>query len=131
MLGFSLLEDRGMTNTRKNLRLVPIPKELLIVGKAYSVFSRKTQKNDIEGFFTGFINEIPRFSVGTRTWLTPDSEYLYYPISASRRLLERFGINVATLNTSFPARNEAFYAVPNFKRSLKQRRRTRRRAKQD
>ena len=125
MLGFSLLEVR-MTNTRKNLRLVPIPKELLIVGKAYSVFSRKTQKNDIEGFFTGFINEIPRFSVGTRTWLTPDNEYLYYPISASRRLLERFGINVATLNTSFPARNEAFYAVPNFKRSLKQRSKTRR-----
>jgi hypothetical protein len=129
MLGFSLLEDRGMTNTRKNFRLVPVPKERLVIAKAYSAFSRKDPKKDVEGFFTGLENGTPKFT-GSTTRLAPESEYLYYPISASRKLLQRFGINVATLNTSFPARNNSFYVVPNYKRTLKSRRQSRKRVPQ-
>ena len=112
-------------STRKNLRLEPIAKEELIVGKFYTVLSRKSNKKDIEGIFVGLENDVPKFS-GIGLWLAPESDYAFFPISVSRKQLKLFGINVATLNKSYPARNAAFYAVPNFKRHRKTRKQVKR-----
>jgi len=118
-------------STRKNTyKLSPILPQDLIVDQYYTVIHFTDPTKDIEGTYYGLQNGNPAFTVVTNIVQTPVKDYVFYPISINRKMLRRFGVVVSALNRNFPARNEAAYkAVPNYKRMLKSRRRSRKRVR--
>jgi hypothetical protein len=115
-------------STRKNFRLMPVPPSDLKIGNAYSAFHFTDPSKNTEGFFGGRENGIPIIA-GAKKVLASEKEYAFYPISTSRKLLKVFGIDISALNRNFPARNADFHAVPDFKRTLKSSRQSRKRVR--
>ena len=107
---------------------MPVSPSDLKIGKAYSAFHFTDPSKNTAGFFGGRDNGTPIIA-GAKKVLTPEKEYAFYPISTSRKLLSFFGIDISALNRNFPARNADFHAVPDFKRTLKSRRQSRKRVR--
>ena len=117
-------------STRKNTHiLAPILPKDLIIGKHYSAIHFTDTAKDVEGTYLEQ-EANPAIQTIKNIVQTPVKEYVFYPISINRRMLKRFGIEVSAMNRNFPARNSAAYkAVPNYKRTLKSRRQSRKRVR--
>ena len=119
-------------STRKNpYTLAPIWPKDLIIGKYYTAIHFTDPTKDIEGTYLEQ-DANPAIKTIKNIVQTPLKDYVFYPISINRKMLKRFGIEVSAMNRNFPARNLAAYkAVPNYKRTLKSRRRSRKRVRRD
>jgi hypothetical protein len=103
-----------------NRRFVPIPPRNLKTDKFYTIIHRKDPLLDTEGIYVNAIGGTPRFNIINKIINRPSSEFVFYPISSSRRILRFAGQKIPEYNPNFPNRNSPYFnRVPNAKRTLR------------
>jgi hypothetical protein len=112
------------TGTQKaqnlNRRFVPIPPRNLKTDKFYTIIHRKDPLLDTEGIYVNATGGTPRFNIINKIINRPSSEFVFYPISSSRRILRFAGQKIPEYNPNFPNRNSPYFnRVPNAKRTLR------------
>jgi hypothetical protein len=109
-----------------NNRFVPIPPRNLKPNKFYTIIHRKDPLQDVEGIYVNATDGNPRFNIINKIVGKPSSEFIFYPISSSRRILRFAGQKIPEYNPNFPNRNSPYFdMIPNAKRT-RQRSKTRR-----
>ena len=115
-------------NTNLNSRFIPIPPRNLKPNKFYTIIHRMDDKKEDEsGIYLDNEGGHPRFNIITKIVVRPSSEYVFYPISSSRKILSKFGFKIPQYNFLFPNRNSPYFnRVPNARSRRQSRKRVRR-----